>query len=178
MEGLWAVAKTCGWWWPFKDVCVLTAKPILLKRDHEGRLHSADSKAIQYPDGWGLYRWHGVEVKEDVILHPELITTSDIESESNLEVKRVLLERYGEARYLEDSGAELIQEDHFGKLFRKEIKEDEPLVMVRVINTTPEPDGSHKPYFLRVLPTVKSAHEAVAWTFGLKPEQYQPEQES
>jgi hypothetical protein len=134
--------------------------------------------AIQYPDGWGLYRWHGVEVKEDIILHPELITTEDIEQETNLEVKRVLLERYGEARYLEDSGSDLIQEDHFGKLFRKEIKDDEPLVMVRVINSTPEPDGSHKPYFLRVPPTVKSAHEAVAWTFGLKPEQYQPEQES
>jgi hypothetical protein len=107
-----------------------------------------------------------------------LITTHSIDQEKNQEVRRVLIERYGEARYLEDSGAAMIHEDHFGKLYSKEIPGDEPIVMVRVINASPEPDGHHKPYWLRVPPTVKSAHEAVAWTFGLTPEQYQPEQES
>jgi hypothetical protein len=51
--------------------------------------------------------------------------------------------------------------------------------MVRVDNSTPEPDGSRKPYWLRVPPTVQSAREAVAWTFGVEhPEQYQPLRET
>ena len=39
--------------------------------------------------------------------------------------------------------------------------------MVEVVNSTPEPDGSRKTYFLRVPPTIGTAREAVAWTFGL-----------
>jgi hypothetical protein len=50
--------------------------------------------------------------------------------------------------------------------------------MVKVKNSTPEPDGLFKDYFLRVPPTVKTAHEAVAWTFGETPETYNPVMES
>ncbi len=44
--------------------------------------------------------------------------------------------------------------------------------MVKVVNSTPEPDGSFKDYFLRVPPTCQTALEAVAWTFDKTPEQY------
>ena len=46
--------------------------------------------------------------------------------------------------------------------------------MVEVRNSTPEPDGSRKTYFLRVPPTVRTAREAVAWTFGLGAVEYRP----
>jgi uncharacterized protein DUF6745 len=46
--------------------------------------------------------------------------------------------------------------------------------MVEVRNSTPEPDGSHKRYWLRVPPEVHTAREAVAWTFGLSADSYQP----
>jgi hypothetical protein len=55
---------------------------------------------------------------------------------------------------------------------------DEPLVMVKVRNSTPEPDGAYKDYFLRVPPTMRTAREAVAWTFGLEAEDYKPTQET
>ena len=89
-----------------------------------------------------------------------------------------MLERYGEARYIEDSNVEVIHEDEHGTLYRHSFSSDEPLVMVRVTNSTPEPDGSHKHYWLRVPPTMQTAHQAVAWTFEMTPEQYQPMFES
>ena len=46
--------------------------------------------------------------------------------------------------------------------------------MVEVINSTPELDNSFKTYFLRVPPNIKSAKEAVAWTFGKTKENYNP----
>ena len=45
---------------------------------------------------------------------------------------------------------------------------------VRVINSTPEPDGSFKRYLLRVPPDITTAKAAVAWTFGKKPDEYLP----
>ena len=46
--------------------------------------------------------------------------------------------------------------------------------MVEVVNSTPEPDGTRKTYFLRVPPTTRTAREAVAWTFGLRADAYRP----
>jgi hypothetical protein len=46
--------------------------------------------------------------------------------------------------------------------------------VVKVRNSTPEPDGSVKNYFLRVPPSMKRAREAVAWTFAMKEEEYLP----
>jgi len=38
--------------------------------DEEGRLHCEDKKALEYPDGWGVYSWHGVRVPDFVIEKP------------------------------------------------------------------------------------------------------------
>jgi hypothetical protein len=43
---------------------------------------------------------------------------------------------------------------------------------VEVINGTSEPDGSRKHHFLRVPSRMRTAREAVAWTYGLTDEQY------
>jgi hypothetical protein len=54
---------------------------------------------------------------------------------------------------------------------------DEPLVVVKVENSTPEPDGSRKLYFLTVPPDMKTCKQAVAWTFNKDGKDYNPEQE-
>lgn len=73
---------------------------------------------------------------------------------------------------------ELFATDEYGSLYRKELRHDEPLLIVRVTNATPEADGTFKDYFLRVPPHIETAKEAVAWTFGLTEREYAPEQES
>lgn len=55
---------------------------------------------------------------------------------------------------------------------------EEPVVMVEVVNSTREPDGSRRTYHLRVPSTMRTAREAVAWTFGLRSWQYAPIQET
>ena len=44
--------------------------------------------------------------------------------------------------------------------------------MVKVVNSTAEPDGSFKDYYLRVPPAITKARDAVAWTFDVSPEEY------
>ena len=85
-----------------------------------------------------------------------------------------MIERYGQDHYLMESKAKEIHRDEFGVLYSKEVSGDEALVMVKVVNSTPEPDGHFKDYFLRVPPSITCARQAVAWTFGMDEADYQP----
>lgn len=157
------------------EVCTL---PSAVSVDENNRLHSASGPAFAWLKDVRDYYWHGVHVEPYVVENPERITVADIEAEPNAEVRRAKIERFGHARYLVASGAREIHRDDFGALYRKDIPGNEPLVMVKVVNATPEPDGSFKDYFLRVPPGMQTAREAVAWTFGKTPDDYGPEKES
>jgi len=172
------ITRSCHWFYPFNDFCLISDKPQSLSRDEQGRLHSLNSAALSYPDGWSIYAVHGVRVPESVIMRPSAITVDKITNEQNAEIRRVMLDKFGWDRYLVESGAKAIHQDNYGTLYRAELPDDEPLVMVRVTNSTPEPDGSFKDYFLRVPPNITRADEAVAWTFGMTAKEYQPVMES
>lgn len=142
---------------------------------------------ILFEDGFGVWSVHGVRLPKWIIEEPAGITTQAIESERNAEIRRVMIDKYGQAKYLVDSSAVEIHRDDFGILYRKEIQDDEPLLMVKVVNSTPEPDGSFKDYFIRVQPELRpmladklgepqemTAHNAVASTFGKRGEEYAP----
>jgi len=180
------LVESCGYIWTLDGVCFACDRPSRLKLDDRGRLHSETGQSIKYPSGWGLWHWHGVSVPQFIIEQPERITVRSIQKEVNVEVRRVMIERYGQARYLVDSGARLIHADDMGELYSTDIPGDEPLVMVKVMNSTPEPDGSRKPYFLRVHPECRlmltngefgerqpmTARSAVASTFGMTADEY------
>jgi hypothetical protein len=159
-------------------VALVSERPLSLKHDERGRLHSESGPAITFGDGYRIYSWHGATVPADVIEKPSLLTADRIMSESNAEVRRVMIERFGLSKFIIASGAKKVHEDECGILYRKEFFNDEALVMVKVINSTPEPDGTRREYFLRVPPAIQTAKEAVAWTFEMSPAQYVPERQT
>jgi hypothetical protein len=163
-----------GWSWLYKDIAFITERPSTLRRDDRNRLHSADGMAIQYTDGWGFWCWHGVRVPQHVIEAPETITVDQIKAERNAEIRRVMVTRYGQDRYIRDAGASVIAMDEVGILYGLPQEDDEEIRMVRVLNSTLEPDGSQKEYMLRVPPTIETPKEAVAWTFGVDAKDYAP----
>ena len=168
------LAENCGLAVLFWDWAFISAKPEFIRRDERGRLHCETGAAIRYPDSFSVFAIHGVRVPEKVVVSPKSLTIQEIEFELNAEVQRVMIDRYGMERFLVDSGAVEMHRDDFGVLYRKELFADEPLVMVKVVNSTPEPDGSFKDYFLRVPPTMERARQAVAWTFGKEESNYAP----
>lgn len=189
------------WLWQFTEQGVLVCSLPHLKAVN-GRLHSPDSPAVWWDSGsHPLYYWRGMRVKDYVIAEPQRITLKEIDGERNIEIRRVLIEKYGLQRFVQDSGAEavdrvkrvefgggLIRSEgrmislprglYGGVLWRVVFRDDENLQMVQVINSTPEEDGKDKNYFIRVPPTVSTVAEAVAWTFGLSAEHYHPAHES
>ncbi|MFJ9717300.1 DUF6745 domain-containing protein [Streptomyces sp. NPDC101213] len=178
LDGLAAVCGTAGWWWPFAGVAVVCERPVALHRDEAGRLDRGDGPALAYPDGFALYAWRGMPVPAAFLDELTALTPERIRAEENAELRRVMLEHYGYDRYLTDSGARPLHRDATGTLWRIDLDGDEPVVMVEVLNSTPEPDGTRRTYWLRVPPSTRTARAGVAWTFGLQPEVYAPVRET
>ncbi|GAA4573963.1 DUF6745 domain-containing protein [Planotetraspora kaengkrachanensis] len=178
LGGLAAVARTAGWWWPFERIALICERPMEAHRDEAGRLHRADGPAMSFPDGFALHAWHGMPVPDGFGATMASVDAERIRAEENAELRRVMLEHYGFERYLKESNASPMHRDETGTLWRLALPGDEDLVMVQVVNSTPEPDGSRRTYFLRVPPSTSRAREGVAWTFGVPEADYRPEKET
>lgn len=162
LHGLWRVSQNASWWLPCKEICFISERHTILNLDNEDRPHCNDGIAIGYPDGWGVYAWHGVSVPEDVIMRPHDITPDKIMNEENAEVSRVMIERYGQDNFIRNGGFTKMQSDDYGDLYRVEFDNgDEPIVAVHVQDASTDRD-----YFLYMPPHIQTAHEGVAWTFG------------
>ena len=194
-------ALTGGFRVMHEEFCMVSDFPCRLKVDEQNRPHCADGPSHEWRDGWKLYHWHGVRLDAQIIEAPHTLTVAQIESEANAEIRRVMIDRYGAARYLKDSGAKAVHElaaDHpvkglrTARLLRKEVPGDETIIMVDLLNSTPEPDGTTKRYQLRVSPheyggkSATDCHAAAASTWRLHDgslafknyRDYQPEFES
>jgi len=192
LDALSALAASASMWWPYRSFCVMCERPEQISLDSNVRLHNTKGKALRWADGTGWYRLSGMEVPSRFIEEPDKMTPEMIEAEGNSELRRCLIEVYGEERYLKDSGAAVVSHGRNGaRLWARKpasptgspfangnLFSEEAFQMVEVINSTPEADGHFKHYFIRVPPSVTSADEAVAWTFGVSSDVYVPQVET
>lgn len=121
---------------------------------------------MAFRDGWRVWAWHGTQVRRKTIENP--VNPSSIDREWNAEVRRVLIERCGWEAYIEATGAEVIHTDEVGDLLEKTVGRDITVRLARVVNGTPEPDGSHKRYLIPVPLESQSCREGIAATYGLQ----------
>jgi len=190
LSGLNKTAQNAGWALPHEGVCWISERHCVVNQDERGRIHCEDGPAIAYPDGFSVYGWHGVRVPEIIITKPSQITPKKINEETNAEIRRVMIERYGYGRFVKNMGAKMIGEDRDiydrpRKLWLKDTGDEEPLVLVEVINSTAEPDGRFKTYFIPVPERseldnklITTPQAAVAWTFGMTATEYATEVEA
>ncbi|MFJ8228991.1 DUF6745 domain-containing protein [Streptomyces sp. NPDC094448] len=174
LEGLVRIATAAGWWWPYEKAVVICERPTELHRDEAGRLDHGSGPALSFPDGFALHAWRGMPVPAGFLAELPSLDPARIREEENAELRRVMLEFYGYDRYLAESGARPVHRDEAGILWRIPMNGDEDVVMVEVVNSTPEPDGTYRTYWLRVPPSTGTAKEGVAWTFGLDEKEYEP----
>lgn len=170
------------------DYVMISDRPAELHLDENGNPHCETGPHVRWRDGSRLYCIHGTRVPAWIVEYPEQITVDSIMKETNAEIRRIMIDRFG---LKNDGGADWYNQafarqrgrigatkliahakvvdetvDEIGnplKLYRLEVPGDEAIVMVRLVNSTPEPDGSHREYFGRVPPTITSAFEARNW---------------
>ncbi len=156
------------------DFAMVSDRPELLTVDDLNRPHNDTGPFCRWRDGSALYSIHGVRVPAWLIEFPDQLTVEKIDAEANAEVRRVMLDRYGYGRYLRDAGATVLDAclDEIGqpiRLLRREIPNDEAIVMVELVNSTVDPDGTRRTYLAAVPPTITSAIEARNWRCYLEP---------
>jgi hypothetical protein len=170
LSAIIAYAKTCGWLYAYPALALVSRRNSVLSRDERGRLHSAIGPAMAFRSGWSIHAWHGIRVPSHVIEAPDKITPVMIDAETNQEVRRVMIERYGYERYVSDGT--IVHEDGTGRLIKKRNTHGDEIAVVSVVNGSKEPDGTYKRYVLSVPPEMRTACEAVAWTYGMSEQQY------
>jgi hypothetical protein len=169
----WVSQHVCGYWLG-KELALLVRRPRLLARDGAGQLHCEAGKCIEYGDGWGFYAWHGVRVPQKVILAPQTLTARDFFRARDLEVRRVIQERMGE-RFASAMGGNVIDTSLRGALYEVNLPGD-PDRRARYVRVRDASTG--REYYLRVPPGISTVDEAIAWTFGVAAEDYQPAAET
>lgn len=57
--GLTQILKNSEYFWAFRDLSILTERPVRISLDEDDLIHSDDQMAIEYSDGWGIRVNHG-----------------------------------------------------------------------------------------------------------------------
>jgi hypothetical protein len=154
--------------WPNKRFCVVCDKPTRVLLNNNRQAHSTEKPAIRYSDGWSIAAVGGIPVPLRFFKDRDLLTPKVIQRTPNVETKRALIELYGYERYLHDTDAHLVDQntDQDGReqnLWSFGVTMNVGINLLEVFNSTPEPDGTFKKYFLQVPSTIHHIHTALNW---------------
>jgi hypothetical protein len=172
------LASAVNWWAAWERIAIISDRPREVHFDQGRRLHNDKGMAVRYSDGWGLYSWHGYRIPDThtwVITDKDRITTDAILNEKNAEMRRVMCE-VSEWRPILDR-ATVISQDHDGngharRLLAIDLGERESVRVIEVENGSLEPDGSRRRFVLGTVMSSQTPHEAIAASYGLRPEAY------
>lgn len=162
------LVRNCGWVWWHENILAVSDRPLSISRDAEGRLHSETGPSIAYRDGWQLHHWHGVSVPEEWLSRRDNLTPKIALTWENIEQRRAACEILGWSRILTELNAKTINKDgdpEIGELVEVELPEigrkigREKFLRVQC--------GTKREFAIPVPPTMKTALEAQAWTWGL-----------
>lgn len=73
-----------------------------------------EKAAIRWRDGFSIYKIDNILVPEKVVLDPKSLTIEEIQSETNMELQRIMIEQYGTGEYVSQLDAKVIDVDMRG----------------------------------------------------------------
>jgi hypothetical protein len=120
--------------------------------------------------------WRGVRVPDRIAFDPDTITVREIFRETNVELRRVLLERVGMEWFCENAQTQIVDRDVDAGGERRLLRvafdggEDEDIVCLEV-----RCPSTARKYLLRVPPQTTGCAQAAAWLAGFRSaRQYRP----
>jgi len=153
--------------------------------DRQGRIHwkekNVPKKKEERISSWkGFFikkrgpwdeKWMNNHINDYLLLvNKETITARKIVKCNNAEIRSILLVDYGFQKFIEEMKGRIIHKDGDSELISLSMKNnDEEFKAVKVKDSS-----TGTIYILRVPPTVKRCREAIAWTFGMEEDEYNP----
>lgn len=110
LEIMERLALNSGWHYVFPNCAIICDRPQELHMENRV-LSNEEGPAFVYSDGFKCYAIEGHLVTEQIVMAPETLTTTQIKDEQNAEVRRIMIQRYGVAKYLMETGAKMIDTD-------------------------------------------------------------------
>ena len=153
--GLWLY-----WITPTEVLCV--EQPSLYISD--GRLHREDGPAVEWPAGESYCFWRGTQIPNEWITNRASLDAKTALTWPNIEQRRAACEMIGWNRVLFELKAKIISKHpnpQIGELVEVNLPDAGKERFLRV------QCGTMREFALPVPPTVKTAIEAQAWTWGI-----------
>lgn len=167
IRGLMLLAQSAGWYLPQKETCFISERLSEFHLDREGRFHKEGGLALAYPDGWGMYVWHGTRIPARMgRTRSERWDPRWLLDESNSQVRGALIRAIGYERIMAIFRSSVIHQEGEMELRQINNKVDiEPIVLLKV-----KCPSTGLVFALRVPPNVETCEQARNWTFGLPDE--------
>lgn len=159
---LMELAKDCGWWIPYENVCILQEK---MTECHlkDGLIHNEKGPAFAYKDGLCIYGLNGVRVPEWVVAKPiDKITKEDFSSIRNGEVRRELVRKMGIENVCKLMNAKVIDNWNNYELLILDLGNGLNRPFLKMINPS---IGTY--HIEGVAPEIRTVKHALAWRNGM-----------
>ena len=105
-----------------------------------------------------------------LLINQKNITAQQILRCRNAQIRSYLLRDFGPERLVRELGGKMLHQDGTSQLLHISLGQGmEPMHLVKVQDST-----TRNFYLLRVPPDVKTCKEAIAWTFGIDEDEYDP----
>jgi len=125
-----------------------------------------------YPDGWAIYAVNGVRVPSEWVEKRGELDPKTALTWKNIEQRRAAAELIGWKRVLECVNAKTVDVDvnpYVGSLIRASLPNSPDSTFLKVLCAT------GREFVLPVPAEMQTAREANAWTYDMKPEDYELE---
>jgi hypothetical protein len=171
--GIWKDYLQSGFWFmPYQGMCFCSERPSAIHWDERARLHHPSEAALQFRDGYRMFMWHGTNVPEPWITAPDKLDVTAALNWQNIEQRRAAAEIIGWKRILDTLPHRIIDADkdpYIGTLMEVDLPDSPKEKFLRVRC------GTGRDFVLPVDPKSKTALEANARTYRLKPNEYKLE---
>lgn len=108
MDGLFELSLCCGWWSPREHYVIVCRKPTEIHLNSLGVLHNDKGMSVKYVDNFGVWSIDGNIVNEQIVMSPETLTIDQIHKESNMDVRTIMINRFGWPRYIKETKSNLL----------------------------------------------------------------------
>ncbi|NER39919.1 MAG: hypothetical protein F6J93_39315 [Oscillatoria sp. SIO1A7] len=170
----WSLARSlldsCDRIYPYEKIAIVCDRPRQIHFDSQGLLHAFGKLALEFADGYGFYCDRGVPLPEKYgKLHRSQWQAQWLLSETNAELRRVLIQRIGYSRICQELAAVSLDAWREYELLTIEGNLDlEPIHLLKM--TCPSTGFIH---VLRIPPDIETARKAIQWiNWGIDPEDF------
>ena len=142
----------------FDNICIISKSP-KTKRDDNQRLHSLNSKAVEFLSGYGFYAIHGVLFNEKlwIKVKDRKLNPNELLKLENVDQRFVAINHYGIENMMKELNTKLLNTGKYGNKLYSFMFEDED---IRLLSYPDIDNGKERVAFIN--PKFKKADEAMA----------------